>query len=80
MNPPPGEEYRLDWFKRFNVWQGPFFSKAEMDKYGLKQQIWCQRGMNEKQIRDVVNDAKAKGFSLVYFNLDLDGRRYEPCP
>lgn len=63
VNPPPGEEYRLDWFKRFNVWQGPFFSKAEMDKYGLKQQIWCQRGMNEKQIRDVVNDAKAKGLT-----------------
>ena len=63
VNPPPGEEYRTDWFKRFNVWQGPFFSKDEMAKYGIKQQIWCQRGINEKQIRGVVAEAKAKGLT-----------------
>lgn len=63
VNPPPGEPYLTDWFKRFNVWQGPFFSKAEMTKYGLQQQIWCQRGVNEKQIRDVIAQATAKGLS-----------------
>ncbi|NBY02682.1 MAG: hypothetical protein EBQ87_11980 [Planctomycetes bacterium] len=61
VNPPPGEEYRIDWFKRFNVWQGPFFSKAEMDKYGLKQQIWCQRGLNEKQIRNSLRKPGPRG-------------------
>ncbi|GDY07383.1 hypothetical protein LBMAG52_08690 [Planctomycetia bacterium] len=63
VNPPPGEQYLVDWFKRFNVWQGPFFSKAEMTKYGLQQQIWCQRGVNEKQIRDVIAQATAKGLT-----------------
>jgi hypothetical protein len=54
--PPPGEEYRLDWFKRFNVWQGPFFSKKEMDRYGLKLQIYCQRHVNSNEIaRQIVN-------------------------
>ena len=59
--PPPGEEYLVDWFKRFNVWQGPFFSKADMVKYGLQQQIWCQRHADGKQIRDTVAQARAKG-------------------
>lgn len=63
VTPPPGEQYRIDWFRRFNVWQGPFFTKAEMTKYGLRQQIWCQRGVNEKQIRDVLARAAEKGLS-----------------
>ena len=63
VNPPPGDKYLQDWFKRFNVWQGPFFSKSEMNKYGIRQQVWCQRSLNEKQIRGVIEEAKAKGLT-----------------
>jgi hypothetical protein len=61
VNPPPGEKYLLDWFKRFNVWQGPFFSKAAMAQYGLQLQIWCQRHTDSNQVRRQIADAKALG-------------------
>ncbi|MEI7437844.1 MAG: hypothetical protein WCL16_13650, partial [bacterium] len=59
--PPPGEENLRDWFKRFNVWQGPFFTKAEMDKYGLKQQIYCLRNADTNEVRRQIALAKSKG-------------------
>ncbi len=61
VTPPPGEEYRADWFKRFNVWQGDFFSRADMEKYGLKLQIWCQRHASSNQIAQVIAEAKKLG-------------------
>lgn len=61
VTPPPGEAYRLDWFKRFNVWQGPFFSKADMDRYGLKLQIACQRNVNSNDIARQIAHARELG-------------------
>ncbi len=61
VNPPPGENYRLDWFKRFNVWQGALFSKAEMVKYGLKLQIWPQWNVDATEIKSKINEAAKLG-------------------
>jgi hypothetical protein len=62
--PPPGEDYRRDWFRRFNVWQGPFFSKTDMETYGLKLQIHCLRNPSTNEIARQI--ARARELGLGY--------------
>lgn len=59
--PPPGEIYRRDWFRRFNVWQGPFFSKADMERYGVKLQIYSLQHPNTNEIAHQIARARALG-------------------
>jgi hypothetical protein len=61
VTPPPGEEYKRDWFQRFNVWQGPALTKDEMRARGIVLQIFPQWNVNADQVKATIAAAKAKG-------------------